>query len=82
MVTDPIADLLAQIKNAALAGRSYVEIPHSKMKEKVADILAKEGYIAKVESSGEYPKRSLKITLRYENKKSVITDIQRKSKPG
>ena len=82
MVSDPIADMLAQIKNASLAGRSNVALPHSKLKEKVAFILAQEGYIASLETTGENPKRTLVLTLKYENKRSVITDVKRKSKPG
>jgi len=82
MVSDPIADMLAQIKNASMAGRSSVTLPHSKLKEKVANILAKEGYIVSLEATGENPKRMLVLTLKYQNKRSVITDIKRKSKPG
>lgn len=82
MVSDPIADMLAQIKNATLAGRSTVTLPHSKLKQRVAEILSKEGYIVSVEATGESPKRMLVLTLKYENKRSVITDIKRKSKPG
>jgi small subunit ribosomal protein S8 len=82
MVSDPIADMLAQIKNASMAGRSSVTLPHSKLKEKVADILAKEGYIVSLDTIGEKPKRMLVLTLKYQNKRSVITDIKRKSKPG
>jgi small subunit ribosomal protein S8 len=82
MVSDPIADMLVQIKNASMAGRLRVTLPHSKLKEKVAEILVKEGYIVSVETTGESPKRMLVLTLKYENKRSVITDIKRKSKPG
>jgi small subunit ribosomal protein S8 len=82
MVSDPIADMLAQIKNASLAGRSTVALPHSKLKEKVAAILVKEGYVKSLETTGEIPKRMLVLTLKYQNKRSVITDVKRKSKPG
>jgi small subunit ribosomal protein S8 len=82
MVSDPIADMLAQIKNASMAGRSSVALPHSKLKEKVAQILVREGYITSVGITGESPKQMLVITLKYQNKRSVITDVKRKSKPG
>jgi small subunit ribosomal protein S8 len=82
MVTDPIADMLVQIKNASMAGKTTVVLPHSKMKERVARILLNEGYIAGLEAQGEGVKKSLHITLRYQNKKSVLTDVKRKSKPG
>jgi small subunit ribosomal protein S8 len=82
MVTDPIADMLIRIKNASMAGRATISVSHSKMKEAVANILVKEGYIAEVSVSQEGLKKSLHIKLKYEDKKSVITQIVRKSKPG
>lgn len=82
MVTDPIADMLVQIKNASMAGRQYVVIPHSKMKERVATILVSEGYITQFEKDDEPVKRKMTITLKYLNKKPVLTDVKRKSKPG
>lgn len=82
MVSDPIADMLAQIKNASMAHLPKVTLPHSNMKEKVAVILAREGYVGSVDITGELPKKQMVITLKYESKKSVITDVKRKSKPG
>jgi len=82
MVTDPIADLLIQIKNASMAGRVSVVLPSSKMKVKVTEILAKEGYIAHFEQNENDGKKTLSITLKYQNKKSVLTDLKRRSKPG
>ncbi len=82
MVNDPIADMLIQIKNAAMARRSFVELPSSKIKVALATILAKEGYITSVERIGSQPKYKLKIILKYEDDTSVITDVKRMSKPG
>lgn len=82
MVNDPIGDMLAQIKNAYLAGKSEVHIPHSKMKEMVARILAEEGYLASVAVGGEHVRKKLELTLRYEGSAPALTDVKRKSKPG
>ncbi|MBI4066494.1 30S ribosomal protein S8 [Candidatus Gottesmanbacteria bacterium] len=82
MVNDPIGDMLAQIKNAYMAGKPVVAIPHSKMKEAVVRILAEEGYLASVAVKGEQVRKRLELTLRYEGSASALTDLKRKSKPG
>lgn len=82
MVNDPIGDMIIQIKNAGLSGRDNISLPYSKVKNKIAEILKNEGYIKTVSIEGEKPKMFLKIFLKYENKKSVITDVKRRSKPG
>lgn len=82
MVNDPIGDMLAQIKNAALIGKRKIVLPYSRVKQEVAQILVKEGYLASWEKDGEAPKFGLKLELKYEHKRSVITDIKRISKPG
>jgi small subunit ribosomal protein S8 len=82
MVTDPIADMLIRIKNASMAGRSHISVNHSKVKEALAKILSTEGYISDVSLAEEGTKRTLTIALKYHQKKSVITEIKRKSKPG
>ncbi len=82
MVNDPIGDMLAQMKNAYMAGKAAVSLPHSKMKEAVARILAEEGYLASVAVGGEHPKKTLALSLRYDGTKPAITDVKRKSKPG
>lgn len=82
MVTDPIADMLIRIKNASMAGRSHVAVSHSKVKEALAKILSSEGYVSDVSVSEEGKKKTLTIALKYVQKKSVITEIKRKSKPG
>lgn len=82
MVNDPIGDMLIQLKNAALAGRKMVELPHSRTKHAVADVLRREGYLSEVERIGEPPKSNLRLTLMYRGDKTVFTDVKRVSKPG
>ena len=82
MVNDPIADMLIQIKNASMAGRSSITLPNSKLKLKVAEILSREGYVGAVAVIGEHPRQQLTIAIRYKNKKSVISEVKKKSKPG
>ncbi len=78
---DPISDLLTRIRNAGTAGHAEVCIPHSAFKESVARVLNQEGYISAVDVEGE-GKKSLKISLRYQGKKSVITGLRQVSSPG
>ncbi len=78
---DPISDMLARIRNAAMAQLPEVELPHSKMKEAIARILLKEGYISDVSVTGGRIK-TLKIRLKYQGKRCVIEDLKRVSKPG
>jgi len=81
-MTDPIADMLTRIRNAIMASRSLVVMPHSKMKEAIAKILQDNGFIAsyKVEANGIF--KSLVITVRPEDDEPAITALQRVSKPG
>jgi len=65
-----------------MVGKRIVELPFSKMKFAVAELLASEGYVAKAEKSGTFPRQEIKITLKYHGKASVITNVIRKSKPG
>ena len=78
---DPIADMLTRIRNASRALLPTVAIPHSKMKESIAGILKKEGYVADVSVDGKGIKK-LKIQLKYQGKKSVIEGLRRVSSPG
>lgn len=81
-MTDPISDFIIQIKNAVLARKDVITIPHSKMKEAIAGILQKEGYIAEVTTSEEGVFKQLVITLKYVGKNPAVTDVRRLSKPG
>ncbi|HOJ93065.1 MAG TPA: 30S ribosomal protein S8 [Dictyoglomaceae bacterium] len=81
-VTDPITDMLVRIKNANMRRHSTVDIPHSKVKERIAEILLEEGYIAKYEVIGEIPKKYIRISLKYKGRTPVIQDMVRISKPS
>jgi small subunit ribosomal protein S8 len=79
---DPIADMLNQIRNAQVVGHSTCEIPFSNLKYEIAKILAKNGFIEKVEKKRRKVKKSIEITLKYENKTPAISGLKRISKPG
>ena len=82
MMTDPIADMLTRIRNAALARHDRTEVPASKMKKAVADILKSEGYIADVRPS-EGNTGKLTIVLKYgRDRSSAIDGVRRVSRPG
>ncbi len=80
-MTDPIADMLARLRNAQKALLKDVVLSHSRIKESIARILQKEGYVGEVVVQGAKPK-TLKITLRYTGKKGIIEGLRRVSKPG
>lgn len=80
-MTDPISDMLTRIRNAGRALRPTVEMPHSRMKESIAHILKKEGYVADVAVEGK-PFKTIKLRLKYQGKKTVIEGLRRVSKPG
>lgn len=87
MMTDPIADMLSRIRNAALARHDRTEIPMSKMKLEVAKILKNEGFIADVRESDtnseEKTSKKLTIVLKYgRDRQSAIDGIRRVSRPG
>ena len=82
-MTDPIADMLARIRNASTAFHDEVEIPASKIKENIARILADEGYVDGFEMANGQGHPTIKIKLRYtEERERVISGIRRISKPG
>ena len=80
-MNDPISDMLTRIRNANRALLPAVELPHSKMKESIAGILKREGYIADFAVEGKLPK-TIKLKLKYQGKKSVIEGLRRVSTPG
>ena len=83
MITDPIADFLTRIRNGALAKHPRVEMPSSKMKTEIARILKEEGYLANFKVVDEKGRKTLRVFLRYTpDRRSVITDLRRVSKPG
>ena len=82
-MTDPIADLLTRIRNANLAHHEVVEIPASKIKKSIAEILKSEGLIRDVEYIYDNKKGVIRVFLKYgEDRNRVITGIKRISKPG
>ncbi|MEI7728256.1 MAG: 30S ribosomal protein S8 [Verrucomicrobiota bacterium] len=80
-MTDPISDMLTRIRNASLALLPTVDMPHSKLKESLALILKREGYIADCEVEGKSIKK-LKLKLKYQGRKGVIEGLRRISTPG
>lgn len=82
-ITDTIADLLTRIRNASSAKHDTVEIPASKMKKSITQILVDEGYISNFTVIEDGKQGIIKITLKYgEGKKPVISGLKRVSKPG
>ena len=81
-MTDPIADMLARIKNALLAKHKQVVMPHSKVKEAIAKILADNNYIEGFEVVEKKPQSDLLLKLVYKGKLSMISGVKRVSKPG
>jgi len=83
MTTDPIADFLTRIRNGARARHARVDVPSSNMKIEIARILKDEGYLVNFKVVEEKGKRTLRVFLRYSSdRRSVITDLKRVSKPG
>ena len=83
-MSDPIADMLTRIRNANTAKHDTVDVPSSKMKLAIADILLKEGYIAKYDVLEEGNFKTIRITLKYgaDKNEKIITGLKRISKPG
>jgi small subunit ribosomal protein S8 len=82
-MTDPVADMLTRIRNAVAARHEYVNIPASKMKVAIADVLRKEGYIRDIELTDEGVRKIMRLELNYTGKKEpVLSGLQRVSKPG
>ncbi len=82
-MTDPIADLLTRIRNAHSVSHNRVEVPASKLKKEMVDILKREGYILDYEYIDDNKQGILKIDLKYgDNQEKVITGLKRISKPG
>lgn len=84
MLSDPIGDMLTRIRNANSARHTLVEMPSSKMKEAIAGILVKEGYLKSYEIVDGGVKKTMRIILKYGRSKNekVIAGLKRISKPG
>jgi len=82
-ITDPVADLLTRIRNANTANHQTVDVPASRTKVAIAQILKEEGFIDEVERLNEGPQGTLRIKLRYgPEKEKIITGLRRISRPG
>jgi small subunit ribosomal protein S8 len=81
-MTDPIADMLARLRNSAAAGQASLTLPYSKLKSDIAQILKKEGYIKDTELVTIDGHQSIKIQTKFVNKTSAITGLKRVSRPG
>jgi small subunit ribosomal protein S8 len=83
VITDPIADLLTRIRNANTANHETVDIPASRMKRAILEILKLEGFISDYQSRTEGPQGFLRVVLKYgPEKEKVITGLRRISRPG
>jgi len=80
-MSDPISDMLTRIRNASRALLPQVNVPHSRLKESVARLLQREGYVTEVAVEGK-PFKMIKIKLKYSGRKSVIEGLRRVSTPG
>jgi len=85
-MSDPIADMLTRIRNAQMREHKTVSMPHSSIKVAIAEVLQKEGYINEFKVLPEKPQSVLQVTLKYvgdrRHRRSVITGLQRVSRPG
>ena len=83
-MSDPIADMLTRIRNANTAKHDTVDVPASKMKLAIADILVKEGYIAKYDVLEDGAFKTIRITLKYgaDKNEKIMTGLKRISNPG
>jgi small subunit ribosomal protein S8 len=82
-VSDPIGDMLTRIRNGLMARHSYVQMPSSNLKKNIAELLAHEGYVGQVEEIEGEVQPQLRINLKYDQeRKPVITNLKRVSKPG
>lgn len=85
-MSDPIADMLTRIRNAQMREHKTVSMPHSTVKVAIAEVLQKEGYIEEYKVLPETPQAVLQVTLKYvgdrRNRRSVITGLERVSRPG
>ena len=80
--TDPIADLLTRIRNAAAVGKTEVRVPSSKLKKVVAEQLKKNNYLSEVKVEAGKPRDTLVITINEAGKNATFTELTRMSKPG
>jgi small subunit ribosomal protein S8 len=82
-MTDPVADMLTRIRNANLAFKDEVDMPRSKVKEEIARVLAREGYLQSFRVEGDPPKERIVIEMKYgPERERTISGLKRISRPG
>jgi small subunit ribosomal protein S8 len=81
-MTDSISDMLTRIRNASQALLPEVAIPHSKLKENIARVLKREGYVSDVSVDGSKAAKVIKLKLKYSGRKAIIEGLRRVSSPG
>ncbi|MGE5047681.1 MAG: 30S ribosomal protein S8 [Deltaproteobacteria bacterium] len=82
-MTDPVADLLTRIRNAQRAGLEELDLPASKMKQRICEVLRDEGFVREVSVKQDDVQGTLHVVLKYdEGKRPAISEIRRQSKPG
>ncbi|MBF0145218.1 MAG: 30S ribosomal protein S8 [Magnetococcales bacterium] len=82
-MTDPVSDMLTRIRNAQMAGKKFVDIPLSRIKLRIGEILTTEGYVGGIEKpETEESVRSFRLLLKYHMGRPVIEEIKRISRPG
>ena len=83
MMTDPIADMLTRIRNANTAYKDEVELPASRLKEEIARVLQREGYVRGYRVEGDEPKKRIVVEMKYgPERERTITGLKRVSRPG
>lgn len=82
MTTDPIANMLVSIKNAAMVKKPSVVIPYSNLKFAIAEVLTKEGYLTTIEKRGKKVKKFIQCDIAYENGIAKFATVKRVSKPS
>ncbi len=81
-MSDPIADMLTRLRNAIMARHNQVEMPGSRLKQAIAQVLKQEGYIRDYQVVEQRPQNLLRIELKYRGNRNAIDGIQRVSKPS
>ena len=81
-MTDPVSDMLSRIRNGLMAGKKNVEVPTSKLKKSLLDVLVEEGYVRGYTNVEGAKHPTLSVELKYSGGKSVISTISRMSRPG
>jgi small subunit ribosomal protein S8 len=82
-MTDPVADMLTRIRNANTAFKDEVEVPRSRVKEEIARVLAREGYVQSLRIEGEAPRERIVVEMKYgPERERTISGLKRVSRPG